>query len=159
MKKIIFIVLISALILSGCAKPADPLAGRSDKEVAACQLIQKFVVFYSADTEQASWVACEFVEGSVYFPTDDRWVAISPKPSSEHPNYHTYLRNVQYRKEQGIEAPASILLVDPSNQIIMDPGIADPQAGRFFRLGENDLFERPTTDEIKAIYGEEILNQ
>jgi len=155
MKKI-FIILIAVLILSGCTQK-DPLEGRSEQEVAACQLIQKFVVFYSGETEQTSWVDCNFGDITLHPENYSNWIVISPKPSAEHPSYDTYIRNVKYRQENQIEEQDTSLLIDSENQMIMDPNKKNPEAGRFFTIDENDLFERPTKEELVEIYGENIL--
>jgi len=161
MKKIL-IILVLTLILSACTKPVDPvdpvdpLEGRSEQEIAACYLVQEFVVFSNPDTTDVAWVTCNFEDATQYFPNDNRWVAISPKPSELHPNYENYLRNKKFREENNMEAPPSTLLIDTENQLIMDPNLKDPQAGKFMKKVE-DKFTRPSEEELIELYGEEIL--
>lgn len=158
MKKL-FILLTLALILSGCVQK-EPVESRSEKEMAACSLIQQFVVFHSPDTEDVSQVDCNFKDSSLYVSYSEQWVAISPKPSKEHPNYENYIRNVKYREKNNIKEPDTTLLIDVENEIVMDtnPNIKDPEAGRFFKKEKDGKFSRVLIEELIELYGEEILN-
>ena len=153
MKKI-FILTLLILILSGCAQK-DPLQGRTEKEIAACNLIQEFVVFQIPETEDVLWIDCFFDDPAQYISNDDRWVAIFPKPSKEHPNYDKYIENKKYREQEGLEEPPSTLLVDIDNQIILDPNVNSQIKYMYFQKNEAD-FTRPTTEEIVEIYGSDV---
>jgi len=153
MKKI-FIITILSLVLTGCAEENN----FTEKQRAACDLVKEFVVFQSPETEKTSWVECFLKDANEFIPNDNRWVAISPKPSKKHPNYDNYLKNKKVREENNMPEPPSTLLIDSENYMIMDPNISDPEAGRFFRKSKNNTFERPTKQELIKLYEEKILN-
>lgn len=151
MKKI-FAIIIFIFILTGCAEEHN----FTEKQRAACDLVKEFVVFQSPETVKESWVQCLLKNASEYSSNDEIWVAISPKPSKKHPNYENYLKNKKIREENNMPEPPSTLLIDAENDMIMDPNISDPEAGRFFIKSE-DGFVRPTKDELVNIYGEKIF--
>ncbi len=82
-------------------------------------------------------------------------MAISPKPSKEHPNYDTYIRNKKYREQQGIETPPTTLLIDPENGIVLDPNIGGQIKYMYFQKSGEE-FIRPETEQIIEIYGSDI---
>jgi hypothetical protein len=150
MKKI-FAIIIFILILTGCAEENN----FTEKQQAACDLVKELVVFQVAGTEKTEWVQCFLEDSGEFIPNDNRWVAISPKPSKKHPNYENYLKNKKVREENNMPEPPSTLLIDTENQIILDPNVGGDLEYLYFQKTDEG-FERPTNEEIVEIYGSDV---
>ncbi|HUT21786.1 MAG TPA: membrane lipoprotein lipid attachment site-containing protein [Candidatus Bipolaricaulota bacterium] len=157
MKKI-FLIISFLFILTACGNQSDNgMAGATEREIKACELVKEFVVFESPDTENVSCVQCFLKDPTVYVPADTVWVALDPKPSAEHPNYENYLRNKEYKEQNNIETPATTLLVDPDNNIVLDPNIGGQLSILFFEKTDSSFVRVTDDSRLVELYGEDIL--